>query len=909
MNKLVKITALLGAAVFAAAAAPIAGCTPGSSKSYSQKLLEVSTRDGELYWRQGKEIICDIGYEKSTDTAISFTSSNALTNATGKTVTLPDGHPYSQGDLKPAWAELEKRLGVTLKDMYQPLSSDDSISKLISDVNDERLYTDENGRLVSDEGMCLWDFDIITGSCSAIQSEQTSDANAKYLDLSMYLDYMPNYAAFLESNPIIYLSLTSNTENGAMYYAPYFDGNDDVEKYTLIQKSWAEKLLDSDLPDAVNDETATFKEQAEAKNETSETGISTKSGTEGDNVVINGSAPSVKSFMGQSGGWTVDIIDPQDANMERVVNITVSYDSALAAAKKEGTPLYKAIKDAAGRPYEGESGNIVDLQNFAITEKGGEVTGLQLLNILRAYIDVAYLLDRQPLYTEKNGLKRSDVFCGASAAWDVDLLAAMSRCVVTNYVTLGDSINSTQELRDLFAIGGRSSFTQRIADMYALAGELYGVRGLESRYEFTYIDHTGALKDAREDAAAWNAMDNLSAFVKEGLLYTGDVKGTDRSVYSLDRDSRGPVYFLEHDYVQTQTLYQMRLEDGVDEGAYLIPKDYNFSPILTAVSKWNDGSEKIMRFTESWRSVKNTGFCVPYRSVSDDPERLAAVLAFIDFFFSKDGQILMSYGPISANGNENPNGWWYGRQVMGSEADLSDTRKFRKISDETSYLKAQYESINGTCFVYDGTVYEGISYAGRSIPIMTDDNINCFKGKTYGKENNKIGAYTLNYTNYARKVIGSALPIGNKDQGFEYQCTAECGKNGAQIVDKALNYAGVIKHVYQKIDNPKNNMWYVIVPTLLPLSSSATDFLKKDNQKTIDKLFSNSSSIARNAFVRVMYNGYGNGTIDGTEAIPSDSAGIITKLRSLGLPDRINYISAAWNNLYKYYIDVVSKKI
>ncbi len=907
MNKrFKKIAAIAACAVLASSmASTFTGCIPGATHNYSQEQLRVNVNDeNRLTWKNGLELVCNIGYETSSDTAISFTSQNSLTPA-GTELVLPDGKTYSQGDLKPAWQALEDKLHVQFIDEYVPAKSDDSIDKLITDTNDERLYTDENGNLVSDETHCLWDYDIITGSCAAIQSAQATSPEAKFLDLSLYLDYMPNYKAFLNDNPLIYLSLITDTDTGAMYYAPYFDGNDDIEKYTMIQKSWAYKLLDVDYTDVgeAEDDTTTFKEQAEMKN-SGQSNISTKSTVAGDNVVIDGTRSFITSFMGTTGRTRIEVISPTDPRMRNKDYVYVDYSNALEAATDDSTPLGKSIKQAAGMAYTGNSGNIVDLQNFVINETHGEVTGLQLVSILQNYIDAAYLTSTgAPYYSKERRLARSDIFCGVSAAWDVDLLAAMSRCVVTGLDLLGNSVSSMQSVSDLFALGGRSSFTQRIADMYALAGELYGVRGLESRYEFTYIDADGTVRDARENTATWEAMNRLSAFAKEGLLYTGDVKGTDRSVYSTKSENIGPVYFLEHDYVQTQTLYQMRLDPEISMGTYMIPADYEFSPIITAVSRWNDGSGaednfKVMRFSESWRSVKNTGFAIPYQSVSNNPERLSAVLAFIDLFFSKDGQILMSYGPQSESGNESPDGWWYAEEL--AEYDLTDTTKFRKIADKTNYLEAQYENIDGTCFVYNGKAYVGLDYAGRQIPIMTDDNINCFKGKGFGGHD-PISSYTLNYTNYARKVIGSALPIGNKDQGFEYQCTAECGLEGADVVGAALNKAGVIKHVYQQLENSENSLWYVIMPTLLPLSTEASETLKEDGQKAIDGLFKNSSSEARNALVRVMYNGFANGTLDGTTPIPSSAQGIVDMLNGLGMSVRTKNVDDAWQKLRGYY--------
>ena len=99
------------------------------------------------------------------------------------------------------------------------------------------------------------------------------------------------------------------------------------------------------------------------------------------------------------------------------------------------------------------------------------------------------------------------------------------------------------------------------------------------------------------------------------------------------------------------------------------------------------------------------------------------------------------------------------------------------------------------------------------------------------------------------------------------------------------------------------------MPTLLPLSGEAAESLTSDSQKAINSLFTNSSSAPRNSFVRVMYNGYSNGTFDGAEAMPADGDKICEKLVSLGIKDRTSYVNEAWQRLYGYYENSIKHKI
>ena len=93
--------------------------------------------------------------------------------------------------------------------------------------------------------------------------------------------------------------------------------------------------------------------------------------------------------------------------------------------------------------------------------------------------------------------------------------------------------------------------------------------------------------------------------------------------------------FMHYDYNQTQTVYnETQLQDGEKYMAVMVP-----------VARWNDGTEKFMRFTESWRSVKTGGWGISKKGVGDDQNKLFACLALIDYAYSPEGTILMSYGP------------------------------------------------------------------------------------------------------------------------------------------------------------------------------------------------------------------------------------------------------------------------
>ena len=899
MSKTKKIAAAVVSIVLASTMiVSLAACKDNKKPSLnaSQEVLEVSTdANGALSYGDDIALNMNVGY-KAEYGYITYREKQVSESFElfGKT--------YNRGQLKPAWQELSDTLGIDFNDAYQQLDAEDQI-------NDTTNYSR---------------YDMITGQADTIVQKATSNSS-QYLDLSLYMDYMPNYKAFLEENPIVQMSIVSDTSTGAMYYAPYFDGNDDIEKYELAQLQWVERLLDT--TDA--GENTTFTASVSAKKTAS---------IDGDTIrgeVGDGKTASVKSFMGTTGEWWVNTTNVaasqlnadgtlgSSADTKQITKVVVSYDDALAAAKNNTTELGKAVAAAGVKDASKlTSGNIVDLQYQAINDTQGAVTGAQLLNMLRAYIDVAY----QKEDGSKFYATRSDVFNGYNAAWDADLLVALSRCIVTNTGLLGTKTES----QNIYAIMGRENKTQRQNDLVSLAGELYGVRGLTPRYQWTYIDSEGKINDSRNDVDMWEALDRLNEMVEEGLLYTGTKHAAGASSY-YKADS--PESFMIYDYVQTQTANGgFELELGTDK--YGLPEDYNFTAINTPVSKWDDGStndsgycyvngEKVMRFTESWRSVKNTGFCLPRANYEGKPEKLAAALKFIDYLFSNDGQILMTYGPQSDNNDlkgtaptftSEANGFWYGNKV--TNVNVADVAYKPEGSDQYT-VNAENE---GKYFIYKNKVYSGTYYKGEQCPTMTDANLQLYYGRTVNSvvlANSSDGAgtvqganYVCSYTNYARGIIGSALPIGNKLQSFEYQGTATMGMIGADKVSANL-VNGTISHVYLSPDNPKGSYWYTIVPTTLPYTTDVSQQISADFATADSNLFANSSA-ADNILIDVIRFGLdGTGSCTGYtmtgEKLPASAEAMVTLINTkYGTMDRYEgYMQTAWSAILEFYKDFI----
>lgn len=757
----------------------------------------------QLVYDENTVLKLNVGNQATKAQGISYTEDDL-----GGSVIMPDGQKYESNKLKPAWAALQSTLNLTLTDTFR--NSKKQLEDLVTGT------------------VTIQDHDIITANMSEINKY----GDRHLLDLNDYIYYMPNYKAFLKNNPVTVFSLNGNTTTGALYAAPYFDGNDSIEKYELIRRDWVRIVLDGDVSGA----TGSFKKQATDKQLSGNTAIT--------------------PYMGTTDSWTIDTTNP--GKTSDTLTLTVSYADALTAAKNASSGLGKAIADTAGETYNGDSGNIVDLQNFAIAKSNGGATGAQLANILREYIKVTYKDGNSSFYDGKKygsvTTKISDVFNASWGAWDVDLLAGLLRCIVSSPELFDTTWKNALTTSNLYGIMARESTMQRRVDTIALVGQLYGIRGMETRYErATYLDKDGQLQDNRANPETYDLISNMSGFAKEGLLFTGD-KGTDG--YNSYNAKGDPIAAMTYDYAQTQSKAAMTEE---------VPEGYDFAPIVTPVSKWDEdcdasnGHEKIMRFTESWRATKNTGFCVPKGAVEGNPNKLSAILAFIDYLFSSDGQILMSYGPQSTNGNTNSNGWWYAEK---SSKSLNSVIDKDKTIPATTYAPAQYtisdKALKQQVFIYNGEVYEGTPFGDRNVPTITTANKDFFLGKEVNGVEMNVGTMLVSakghYTNYARYVIGSTLPLGNKDQGFEAQATADCAISGQNVVDEALN-SGAIKHIKNKVAQ-NESLWYLTVPTMLPTDAIFSSDTTQNDFSGI--LFAADKNSKVNVFIDLIYYGLGN---------------------------------------------------
>ena len=631
---------------------------PTQTDSTTPADTQTDAAPAELSYASGTTLRMATGYN-STKTGLSFDAEVA-----GDGVTLADGKTYRAGDLKPTWVEVENVLGIKIEDKYQGNSA-----------SNEFDYWKER----------MGDVDMVSGTAAKLTEYGEQGV---VVNIGEYLDQMPNFKAYLEANPIVRLSITGNTDTGAIYFSPYFDGVNDIERMPLMRVDMVQKLLDGE---------GEF--TASASNKTA--------------------APVYQPYMPTSGKIDIETVKLDGSGTETVTKDYTAY------------------------------GNIIEKMNAV-----GSMDGVTAVNMLREYIDKTY--------GGYYGTERSNLFVGQNAAWDADELVALLRCVVANPQTL----NGTDSIQGLFS--REDNNTARRVDTVRFAGHLFGVRGLESRQDYLYFGTDGTLHDARQDVEAYQALERMNAIAKEGLISVNFMQNADgKTKQYLENDSG----FMHYDYNQTQTLYNDPSQGVFDEGE-------KYMAVMVPVACWQDGTNggNYMRFTESWRSVKTDGWGISVAGVSGNTDKLNAALKLIDYAYSPEGMILMSYGPDA----------------------------FIKTNADGSYVT----------FLFNGTEMPEIADATRA--------------ELWEKASG-------NYTNYARQFLGSTLSFA-KSQAFEFQCTTDVGREGAGYISNAIAL-GTIKHPELAVTS---NPWYMSVPTVLPTTKAENDMINSYTQLTSNGRFSAS---------------------------------------------------------------------
>jgi len=542
--------------------------------------------------------------------------------------TTPDGKVYKKGDLLPTWEYMGDALNLSIVDKTPKSGSKEDLllkQAAATKFEDANMFVG-SPRTLSDYGI-----------------------QGYFIPLNEYFDKLPNFKAFLDANPTVTATLTQ--ADGNIYFTPYFDDVNELERMFLMRLDWVKAILDEEAP-----------------------GFDTQKKIE----------TVYEAFYDYAGGKTIQVGEDNKQTFD--------------------------IKE-----------NIIDIQNKLSVKDGAN-----LAQALRDYIDENYMND-------KTGYKnRSDLFISSSAAYDADELIALMRAVKANPVYL------TGEDKDL------TIFSQRRVkdvDKVRMLAVIWGIRGVDSRNEFYFLDKNGSLVDARMDDDYLTGLENMHKLYEEGLILQDfdQAKGQVSDFRKLNFQTNDG--FITYDYAaSTVALHDLIPAEDLEKYGTV------FEPVVSAAAPWF--SDEFEHYSEGNRSVKTKGGW----GIASHTKgaKLDAALRLIDYPFSPEGLNVLSFGPKGLYWNE--------------LVDVNG-KKVPKLIEQFKIDRDEYASGNWSNFMrgFVGATF-GIGHLKQTIALETQvSNEHYANGLSRIAKSPTTLASLSTSVPPERRVVPTILPL-NEDQ-------------------------------------------------------------------------------------------------------------------------------------------------
>lgn len=510
---------------------------------------------------------------------------------------------YVKGDLLPTWKCFAEKVGVGIRD-----------ASTYGQKTDDDTYTTVSGNSFKDDKTQSQNIDLYYSTTKNI-NKMGNAGNA--VDLTKHLDKMPNFKAYLDKYPSVKKTIMSGD---AIYYTPYMDGFNDIEKMHVMDTDMVKKVLDADTEDTI------------------------MSGVGGAANTVQ--APKYEPFMDMFYNYP-----------EAETKIDVVKDGAVAQITVAQTD------------------NIILQQNESLN---AGVSGKDLAKQFQDYLKVAYAA---PL-ADGTYTNLSDIFIGQSAAYNTDELIALMRVIKANPKTISGDENT--EVETLFPRGKAHNRVDNILDFASIWGVqgLTGEKdNLYFDYNAKLQDaHT---TQGTWDALDYLRAIYAEGLILTDFYKKDDAKNTAYLNYYWKKTTGVGYGFMVYDYCAS-TCAANDIYNGVGtaaadraEGAQQMSIT-GIQPVIHPVSWWgytadwsvdqslNDTTGKVlMRYTEDNRALKSNSWCIP-----SNTDNLDGALKMMDYMFSEEGLRIQDYGP------DNGLYWTMGELAgVGQAPIISDTVK------------------------------------------------------------------------------------------------------------------------------------------------------------------------------------------------------------------------------------------
>ena len=307
--------------------------------------------------------------------------------------------------------------------------------------------------------------------------------------------------------------------------------------------------------------------------------------------------------------WVTDLLDASDANYD-TAGFTTYYDGFLIGDNaRTGSNGGSVIPKTGVTITKKTDQNIIEIQNALSTKNGKTLTEAL----------ITYINDNYDYGTP------SELYLGEKAAYDIDELIALMRCVKANpsYLTGGKAntvwpffVRQSNYREDLLRLG-----------TYFGGVKAHGADAYGSRW---YIDENNTIQYTYTTEGMYDVLNYLSEMEAEGLIYsdTYDLnnKTNFRSKLWGTDESDSPDYgWMTYDWIASSTADALNTDTVV-----MLP------PVANINGTWQ-------YYIDNGRAIKSDGWAISVKGNATDTE-LHRSCALLDYFFTEEGDKLQNYG-------------------------------------------------------------------------------------------------------------------------------------------------------------------------------------------------------------------------------------------------------------------------
>ena len=315
--------------------------------------------------------------------------------------------------------------------------------------------------------------------------------------------------------------------------------------------------------------------------------------------------------------WVTKLLDNADAAYDKT-DFSVHYngfyvgdnkrtgDNGGTVTPKEGVEITKKTDQS-----------IIEIQNALDVKNGETLTGAL----------IQYIKDN---YDYENP---SELFLGEKAAYDIDEMIALMRCIKANPTLLTDG--KADVVWPLFV--RQSSYREDLIRLSTYFGGIK-VHGSDSYPARWYIDENGKVQYTYSEENTYKVLCYLSDMEAEGLIYSDCYELTDKTnfrstLWGTDEGDAPSFGFMTYDWIASST------SDSLNKDTVVI-----LPPAAKVNGVWQ-------YYIDNGRAIKPDGWAISVAGSNED--QIHRACALFDYFFTEEGRVLQNYGlPMNLEENE-----------------------------------------------------------------------------------------------------------------------------------------------------------------------------------------------------------------------------------------------------------------